>query len=113
MLDATSARGRQTMTTDGATRLREVSDGLAAAVERAGASTVLVNARRRFPASGVAWSADGLVVTADHVVEHEDAIRIGLPDGGETTAVLVGRDPSSDLALLRVEGTTLTVPEFA
>ncbi|MGE0226960.1 MAG: S1C family serine protease [Dehalococcoidia bacterium] len=80
------------------------SNGLATAVERAAASTVLVAARRHVPASGVVWSDDGLVVTADHAIEFEDDITIGLPDGSEIAAQLVGRDPSSDLALLRIEG---------
>jgi S1-C subfamily serine protease len=97
---------------DESTSLQQVSDGLAAAVERAGASTVLVSARRRIPASGVVW-ADGLIVTADHVIENEDDITIGLPDGREVQAQLVGRDPSSDLALLRVEGGGLTPAELA
>ncbi len=92
--------------------LKQVSDGLAAAVERAGASTVQVDARRRFPASGVAWG-DGLVVTADHAIENEDAITVGLPDGATTQAQLVGRDPGSDLALLRVEGVSVTTTTLA
>ncbi|MDQ4100304.1 MAG: serine protease, partial [Chloroflexota bacterium] len=83
------------------------SDGLAAAVERAGAATVTVDARRRQPASGIVWSVgqDGvLIVTASHVVEREDAIGVGLPDGTTAPATLLGRDLSRDLALLRVEG---------
>lgn len=84
--------------------IRAFSDGLAAAVERAGASTVLVAARRHIPASGVVWSEDGLIVTADHAIETEEDITVGLPDGREVAAQLVGRDPASDLALLRIEG---------
>lgn len=84
--------------------VRQVSDGLAAAAERAAAYTVRVRARRRLAATGVAWGEGGYIVTADHVVEQEDAIRVGLPDGQEVGAQLVGRDPGSDLALLRVEG---------
>ncbi len=91
--------------------LTQLSDDLAAAVEVASRSTVLVSARRRFPASGVAWSSDGLVVTANHVVERDDEIGILLPDGTETSAVVVGRDPRSDLALLRVENAELVPAE--
>ena len=76
---------------------------LSTAVETAGASVVRVEARRRMPASGIVWSADGLIVTAHHVVEQDDNIAIGLPDGGSATASLVGRDPSTDLALLRIQ----------
>lgn len=84
--------------------LTAVSDGLADAVERVAASIVTVGARRRIPATGVAWRRDGLIVTADHVVEREEEIRVRLPGAEEAIAAeLVGRDPSTDLALLRVE----------
>ena len=62
--------------------LVELSNAMAAAAEKAGASTVLVNARRRMPASGIAFAAD-LVLTADHVIEQEDGITVMLPDGTE------------------------------
>jgi len=83
--------------------LSDLSSALAAAVEIASASVVRVDARRRMPASGIVWSADGLIVTAHHIVEQDDNIGIGLPDGGSATAALVGRDPSTDLALLRIQ----------
>ncbi|MEZ4554274.1 MAG: trypsin-like peptidase domain-containing protein [Dehalococcoidia bacterium] len=92
------------MTDHQSNELGALSNGLASAVERAAASTVLVAARRHVPASGVVWSDDGLVVTADHAIEFEDDITVRLPDGSEVTAQLVGRDPSSDLALLRIAG---------
>src|SRR5690606_28341011 len=91
----------------------QVSEGLAGAVERVAPAIVLVSARRRIPASGVAWSADGLIVTADHVIESEDDITVGLPDDREAAAKLVGRDPSSDLAVLRVEDAGLSAAELA
>lgn len=95
--------------------LTQLSDGLAEAVEIAARSTVLVNARRRIPATGVVWSADGLpsdlIVTANHVVERDEEIGILLPDETETSATLLGRDPRSDLALLRVENASLTPAE--
>jgi len=77
------------------------SETLADAVETAAASTVLVDARRRFPASGIAFAAD-LVLTADHVVERDEDIRLWLPDGSQSAAVVAGRDPGSDLAVLRL-----------
>ncbi len=92
------------MTTADTNVVQQLSDGLAAAAERAQAFTVRVRARRRIAATGVAWGEGGYIVTADHVVEQEDAIRVGLPDGQEVAAQLVGRDPGSDLALLRIEG---------
>ena len=68
-----------------------LSGAMADAVAKAGRSTVMVNARRRLPASGIAFAPD-LVLTASHVVEQEEHIPIILPDDSERTAALVGRD---------------------
>ena len=84
--------------------LGQLSDELANAVETAGKSIVRVNARRRHPASGLIWKADGAIVTADHVVEREEDITVGLADGSEVAAEIVGRDPTTDLAVLRLKG---------
>jgi len=83
--------------------LAQISSQLADAVAAAGAWTVRVQARRGPPASGITLATD-LVVTADHVVDpqREDAIKVGLPDGTEVSATLVGRDPATDLAVLRL-----------
>ncbi len=91
--------------------LKEVSDALAATVESLGPAVVRVEARRRMPASGVVWSSDGLVVTADHAVEYDEEISLGLADGQAAEARLVGRDPTTDLALLRVDG-SLAAPAW-
>src|SRR5512142_433207 len=87
--------------------LTDFSNGLAAAVEKGGASTILVDARKRYPASGIAYAED-LVLTADHVVTREENIKILLPDGKALAATIAGRDPGSDLALLRLSEKTLT-----
>lgn len=88
--------------------LPAVSDALADAVERAGGSTVLVDARRRLPASGVVWSSDGLIVTADHVLERDEEITVSIDGERRLQAELVGRDPGSDLAVIRVAPEGLT-----
>jgi len=85
---------------------------MAEAVQKAGAATVLVNARRRFPASGIAYAAD-LILTADHVVERDDDITVMLPDGSEVKASVAGRDPGSDLAVLRLERAVASAAEPA
>jgi S1-C subfamily serine protease len=84
--------------------LAQLSDELAGAVETAGGSIVRVNARRRMPASGLIWRADGAIVTADHIIERDDDITVGLPDGSESPAEIVGRDATTDLAVLRLKG---------
>lgn len=93
--------------------LVEFSEGLAGAVEKAGASTLAVYARRRIPASGVVWDAGGVIVTADHVVELDEGIEVGLPGGRRVAARLVARDAGSDLAVLRVDGVETTPAERA
>jgi len=82
--------------------LVELSNAMAEAAEKAGASTVMVNARRRLPATGIAYSAD-LILTANHVVEREEGITVTLSDGTEVPATVAGRDHGTDLALLRLE----------
>lgn len=88
--------------------LRQLSDDLAATVETAGAAVVRVDARRRMPASGIVWSADGIIVTSNHGVERDENITIGLPGGDSVGATVIGRDPSTDVAVLRVSGASLT-----
>ena len=90
-----------------ASPLTEFSNGLTTAVENAGASTVTVDARKRYPASGIAYAED-LVLTADHVVTREDDIKVFLPDGKSIAATIAGRDPGSDLAVLRLAEKALT-----
>jgi S1-C subfamily serine protease len=91
----------------------EFSEGLADAVTRAGRSTVGVSARRRLGATGLIWSADGLIVTADHVIQRTEEITVGLPDGRNVSAQLVGRDPASDIAVLKTDVTGITPVEPA
>jgi S1-C subfamily serine protease len=87
--------------------LSEFSESLSAAVEEGGVSTILVDARKRYPASGIAYSED-LILTADHVVTRDGNIKALLPDGKMLNAAIAGRDPGSDLALLRLSEKALT-----
>lgn len=90
----------------------ELSEAMADAAERAGRSTVLVDARRRIPASGIAIAKD-LILTADHVVERDEDIRTIFGDGTETTARLAGRDPGTDLAVLKLDSASAVPAEIA
>src|SRR5436190_603431 len=89
--------------------LTTISNQLADAVQAAGAWTVRVQARRGPAASGIALAAD-LILTADHVVDpaREENIKVGLPDGSEVGASVVGRDPATDVAVLKLASGTLT-----
>ena len=93
--------------------LSQLSDALAATVAAASPGVVRVEGRSRLPASGIIWSSDGVVLTAHHVVKHEDGITVGLPGGQNVPATLVGRDPTTDLAALRVQATGLNPPAWA
>src|SRR5215831_3677631 len=95
------------------TVLQQVSDDLAATVEAVSPGLVRVEARRRLPASGLVWSPDGVIVTAHHVIEQDEAVRVGLHGGQMVTATLVGRDATTDLAVLRVATMNLTPPAWA
>jgi S1-C subfamily serine protease len=92
--------------------LTDFSNALTTAVEKGGAATVLVDARRRYPASGIAYAAD-LVLTADHVVTREEDLSISTGDGRTFPVTIAGRDPGSDLALLRLAEKALSSARVA
>jgi S1-C subfamily serine protease len=94
------------------TVLASVSGAIADLASQAGASIVRVEGRSRLPATGVIFTADGVIVTSHHVVERDDNLKIGLPDGTTVAAELIGRDPATDLALLRVAATGLTAAQW-
>lgn len=93
--------------------LSKLSDDLAAAVEGAGSGVVRVEGRRRGSASGVVWSPDGVIVTTHHVLEQDENIEVGLPDGRTVPATLAGRDPTTDLAVLRADAAGLAPSAWA
>ena len=88
--------------------LTELSAALATAVSQADSGIVRVEGRRRLGATGIVWSAEGLILTANHVVRQDEGLTVGLPDGSRVAASLVGRDPSTDLAVLKAEASGLT-----
>jgi len=92
---------------------QDLSNALADAVERVSASVVRVETGRRRPASGLIWSAEGLIVTTAHGLEREEGLEVTLETGQSHAATLVGADLSSDLALLRVDAAALPVAERA
>ena len=53
--------------------------------------------------TGFVISSDGYIVTNNHVIDEVDSITVALEDGTEFDATVVGRDPTTDIALLRVE----------
>ncbi|HEX5386434.1 MAG TPA: trypsin-like peptidase domain-containing protein [Gemmatimonadales bacterium] len=82
--------------------LLDLSNQLAAAVERGAQSTVAVHARPQLASTGVHWR-DGVIVTTHATVRREQDLWVTLPGGERVAATLQGRDPSTDLAALRIE----------
>jgi S1-C subfamily serine protease len=91
--------------------LIELSNALAQATERAAANLVAVHADARGSASGVVWRP-GIIVTAEHVLRRDEEIHATLPDGRVVSAALAGRDPSTDLAVLKSPEASAVVPSF-
>ena len=88
-----------------------LSNALAQATERAAANTVAVHTESRGSSSGVVWRA-GIVVTAEHALRRDEDIHITLPDGRVASAMLAGRDPSTDIAVLKADEAASAVAEF-
>src|SRR5437764_65444 len=57
--------------------------------------------------SGFVWSSDGIIVTNNHVVEGASRITVNFNDGTQMAAKLIGVDPDSDVAVLRVDAKSL------
>ncbi len=85
--------------------LSDFSEALAKVVADSGPAVVRVEGRQRMPASGVGW-APGIVITAHHVLETDGEVKLGFADGQTAVAQIAGRDPSTDIAVLRTEGRT-------
>jgi S1-C subfamily serine protease len=91
--------------------LETISNEFAAAAEKVGKSVVAVHARRWMPTSGIEWKK-GVVVTVHHGVQRDEDIKVLLDGGRAVSAKLAGRDPSTDIAVLRIEEGTSGAPEL-
>ncbi|MES2692400.1 MAG: DegQ family serine endoprotease [Verrucomicrobiota bacterium] len=63
--------------------------------------------------SGVIISADGFIATNNHVIQGADEVLVALDDGRELKAKVIGRDPQTDIAVIKVEATDLPAITFA
>jgi len=87
--------------------LQSFSNAVSELADDVSPSVVNVSAGRR-GGTGIVWSSDGLVVTANHVIGHSQAPAVTLGDGRQLDAKVLGRDTYSDVALLKVEADGLT-----
>src|SRR5258708_33939763 len=65
--------------------------------------------RPRWSSSGIHWRP-GVIVTAEEVLERDDELTVALLGGRKVAASLAGRDPSTDVAAVRIEGPNLPLP---
>jgi serine protease Do len=114
---------------------KRLSDGFVAVAERASPSVVQIDVTARNDkadallrffgrgggdepiargmGSGVVFSPDGAILTNNHVVEEALTISVRLRDGRYLPARLVGRDPATDLAVVKIDANGLTPAKFA
>jgi S1-C subfamily serine protease len=93
------------------TELIDLSNALAQATDRAAAHIVAVHTERRGSSSGIVWRS-GVIVTSDHSLRRDEEIQVTLPNGRVASATLAGRDPSTDIAVLKCPEATSPVSEF-
>src|SRR5436190_1703665 len=91
--------------------LETISSEFSSAAEKVGGSVFAVHARRWLPTSGIEWKK-GVVVTVHHGVQRDEDIKVLLDGGHAISAKLVGRDPRTDIAVMRIEERSSIAPQL-
>ncbi len=91
--------------------LESISEAIVGVTEKISPSVVQIGAGRWRGGTGTVWSKDGHIVTSNHVIGRMQEVEVGFNDGSKQTAKVVGRDPYSDIALLKVDSDNLTPVE--
>src|SRR3954454_8164441 len=91
---------------DDASLLDAYSSAVVHAVETVGPAVVKIDAGKG-GGSGVLFTPDGLILTNSHVVEGAAALTVVMTDGRSAQADLIGKDADTDLAVIRIDGSTL------
>jgi len=91
--------------------LQALSHDLIQAVEQISRSVVAVNGRRHLSSSGVYWR-DGIIVTAAHTIRRTEDISVILSSGQIVASSFAGADPTTDLAVVKINSEELSIPRF-
>lgn len=82
--------------------LVSLSEEIENVADKVSQSVVSVHSRTRGNGSGVVWTSDGLIVTCSHIVRNLDELEVSLSNGKSFPAKVIGNDPYSDIALLKI-----------
>jgi S1-C subfamily serine protease len=85
--------------------LLSLSEEIERVADNVSRSIVSVHSRNRGNGSGVIWNVDGHIVTCSHIVGELDEVEVSLSNGRRYRAKVIGNDPYSDIALLKIEAT--------
>jgi S1-C subfamily serine protease len=83
--------------------LVSLSEEIENVADKVSQSVVSVHSRTRGNGSGVVWTSDGLIVTCSHIVRNLDELEVSLSNGKSFPAKVIGNDPYSDIALLKIQ----------
>ena len=83
--------------------LISLSEEIESVADKVSQSVVSVHSRTRGNGSGVVWTSDGLIVTCSHIVRNLDELEVSLSNGKSFPAKVIGNDPYSDIALLKIQ----------
>lgn len=83
--------------------LVSLSEEIENVADKVSQSVVSVRSRTRGIGSGVVWTSDGLIVTCSHIVRKLDELEVSLSNGKSFPAKVIGNDPYSDIALLKIQ----------
>ena len=83
--------------------LVSLSEEIENVADKVSQSVVSVRSRTRGNGSGVVWTSDGLIVTCSHIVRNLDELEVSLGNGKSFQAKVIGNDPYSDIALLKIQ----------
>ena len=88
---------------DNRNALVSLSQAIENVADKVSQSVVSVRSRDRGNGSGVVWTTDGHIVTCSHLVRKVDEVQVSLSNGKSFPAKVIGNDPYSDIALLKIQ----------